>query len=105
MSEEVDACELVGQQKYGFIYQDLSACESLRNSKEEFTAAIAMIPRSVLKTGITPIRKDDPICKSAPQPTDFDNSTRLDNPITNSSAVDPTSSKEMAEKALVNLDC
>jgi hypothetical protein len=44
MSEEVEACEMVGQQEYGFIYQDLSACKSLQESKETFTAAVAMIP-------------------------------------------------------------
>ena len=105
MSEEVEACEMVGQQEYGFIYQDLSAYKSLQESKEKITAAVAMIPRSVLKTGITPIRRDDPMCKSAPQPTDFANSTRLNITVPNSSAPDSPSSKEMAEKALLNLDC
>ena len=101
MSEKVRVCESDHQQNYGFMYEDLATCESLQDTKDKFTAAIAMLPRSVLETGVTPIRQNNPICNSIAQPTSFENSTKL----SNSSASNPTSSKEMADKALVNLDC
>ena len=104
MSEDVEECELEGREMHGFMYEDMSTCERLYGNKETFAAAVAMLPQSVLNTGITPIRTDDPVCQSAPQPTDFDNSTSLNN-MTNSSTSGSASSQEMAEKALVNLDC